>query len=578
MLYFIAVWSILIILSWIVGIALIIGLKANCFDRISDRTMAALWLGMVVLADGLLLLSLGLPLSPINALAVVVGICLLLLAWAPIRTEIQHLWSLKSPLLLAVTTIWSILIAAYMTQRVTWFDTGLYHFASIRWLSEFGTVPGLALLLNNLGFTSSWFALAAPLNTASLAPHATAATNGLIFLVATYHGLIALWYRLTDKARVTDKFILAFIGFVLPALVFTTFLSAVLVSPSPDIPVILLTGTVAWSILTTVNKPRLQTNPIQGNHWDAFLIPLILAAGTVSIKLSALPLLPIAFLFYWSQQIRDLRRLLIGGLIALLFLSPLMIVSIMTSGCPIYPSSILCMDVPWRVPMEDANQALEVIRVWSHFGPTPPDQNPLLWRLWEWLKFARLNFVLLLLLAVSAFSMAYTFRSARKQGINGTPWLFGLSITGMVFILLRAPMIRFGLGYFVMTPAIMIAVVGSAYLSRRKWQWPRLSSKTVFLFKRPVHKLMLAGLGLIGTIILVQPDVRLRLLLPPAMPTAEVQAKQSHDVQYVAPVSDRGQCWDAPLPCTPDSINIRLRNPARGLKAGFVPAKHSSQQ
>lgn len=57
-----------------------------------------------------------------------------------------------------------VVIANLTTQRVTWYDVGLYHFGSIRWLAEHGAVPGLALINSKFGFTSSWFALAAPFN------------------------------------------------------------------------------------------------------------------------------------------------------------------------------------------------------------------------------------------------------------------------------------------------------------------------------------------------------------------------------------------------------------------------------
>ena len=561
-----------------VGIAIIIRLRADVFERLGDRIIAALWLGIVLLANGLLLLSLGLPLSPIVGLAIAIGVSLLLLSWAPIRVEIQSLWRAKSPPVIAAVIGCSLLVAVYMTPQVTWFDTGLYHFGAIRWLSEFGTVPGLALLIDNLGFTSSWFALAAPFSARSIAPRVSAMVNGFVFLLFVCHGYLTLRYWFTGKARIADKFILIFLGLVLPALLFTPFMSTILVSSSPDIPVIFLTGIMAWSILIIVNRPQTHFERTELSHWDASLIPLLLALGTVSIKLSALPLLPIAFLFYWQRQFLSFRRLLIGSAVSLLLLSPLMSVSIMTSGCPLYPSSALCINVPWRVSTEVASRAIEIIRIWDHnFGDVPPGANRLFLQFWEWLKFAQFNVVMLLLLLLSVLVVVPTFKTANNQGIYGIPWLFGCSFIGMIFIMVRAPMIRFGLGYFVMVPAVATAVLGTAYLAKSHWQLPQyFSRKTIYNY---LSKSVFVGFGLIVALIFFQPDIQSRLLLPLAMPTNQVESKQSYDVKFVTPVSDDSiKCWAAPIPCTPyGNLSIRLRNPAQGLKAGFLPGEASPQ-
>ncbi|MDR1863585.1 MAG: hypothetical protein LBQ67_06670, partial [Treponema sp.] len=41
------------------------------------------------------------------------------------------------------------------------YDTDLYHAQTIRWLNEYGTVPGLGNLHSRLGFNSSWHTFAA---------------------------------------------------------------------------------------------------------------------------------------------------------------------------------------------------------------------------------------------------------------------------------------------------------------------------------------------------------------------------------------------------------------------------------
>ncbi|MFG6100685.1 hypothetical protein U2F10_00435 [Leptothoe sp. EHU-05/26/07-4] len=571
MIYFIAAWGILSVISWLIGIAIIIGLRADCFDRIGDRIMAAFWLGVVLLANGLLLISLALPLSPIAGLAVAMGVGLPLLCWPAIRAEIYHLWQARSPAMVSAVMGWTVLIAIYMTTKVTWFDTGLYHFGAVRWLSKFGTVPGLALVLNNLGFTSSWFALAAPLTLESVASRVTAVANGWVFLIITCHGFLSLGRWFMGKARITDKFMVIFLGLVLPAMILSPFLETILISSSPDIPVIFLSGIMAWSILAVVNRPQPSGKITDANPWNASLIPLFLALGAIAIKLSALPLLPVALLFYWQRQFPNFRRLLIGCVLSLLLLTPLIVVSIVTSGCPLYPSSMLCVNVPWRVPTEVIDKAVEVITFWEHnFGDIPPGPSRFLWQLWEWLQFSHFNIVMLILMVLSAVLALPTFVLARKQKIYGTPWLLCCSVIGMVFVMVRAPMVRFGLGYFVTIPAIGTAVLSTAYIAKSKWQL----DFSGFNIRKYLPQALFVGLGLTAALILFKPAIQARLLLPPKMPSTGLQARQSYDVQYVKPANDNSiKCWDAPIPCTYNELNIRLRNPARGLRGGFIPAE-----
>ena len=55
-----------------------------------------------------------------------------------------------------------VLLFAYGSSRgYMHFDTGLYHTQSIRWIEEYGVVPGLANLHSRFGYNSAAFALCA---------------------------------------------------------------------------------------------------------------------------------------------------------------------------------------------------------------------------------------------------------------------------------------------------------------------------------------------------------------------------------------------------------------------------------
>ena len=177
---------------------------------------------------------------------------------------------------------------------------------------------------------------------------------------------------------------------------------------------------------------------------------------------------------------------------------------------------------------------------------------------------------MLILILLSAILIVPTYKSARKQKIYGTPWLFCCSAIGIVFIMARAPMIRFGLGYFVMVPAIGAALLGTAYINQSKWQLDFSGVNT----RKYLSQALFVGFGLVASLFLLQPSIQARLLVPPAMPSTGVESRQSYDVQYVTPANeDSVKCWDAPIPCTHNELEIRLRNPSRGIRGGFIPAE-----
>jgi hypothetical protein len=61
-----------------------------------------------------------------------------------------------------------------------------------------------------------------------------------------------------------------------------------------------------------------------------------------------------------------------------------------------------------------------------------------------------------------------------------------------------------------------------------------------------------------------------RLLVPPALPEAATEAREVNGLRYS--VATGRQCWAAELPCAERELprDVTLRDPARGLSAGFV--------
>jgi hypothetical protein len=86
---------------------------------------------------------------------------------------------------LSVIVSWCLLAM----QPPSMFDSGLYHFGSIRWLNEYAIVPGLGNLHWRLALNQSYFGFLALLNIAPYWGHGYAA-GGLFLLVLTAFTLL----------------------------------------------------------------------------------------------------------------------------------------------------------------------------------------------------------------------------------------------------------------------------------------------------------------------------------------------------------------------------------------------------
>ena len=110
----------------------------------------------------------------------------------------------KKILLLALIVLW-----AFFTSRgYIHYDSDLYHGQSIRWIEEYGVVPGLGNLHERFAYNSSFFALSALYSMKFLTGESLHACNGFFALLLTVTALdiTGSWKRkrftLSDFARV----------------------------------------------------------------------------------------------------------------------------------------------------------------------------------------------------------------------------------------------------------------------------------------------------------------------------------------------------------------------------------------
>jgi hypothetical protein len=489
-------------------------------------------------------------------------------------------------------------IAALGSTRLVWaFDTGLYHYQLVRWLSEYGTVRGLALLHFRFGFSSSWFALAAPFDFGPLQGRISGLFGSLAIFLAILHFVLALTSIFQRKADRTDWFLAG--GY--PLIFLVCFAWSFEVSLSPDLPIWILTLLIGWLML---NGARPEVARVSEPEWNQHLLPLILAFGTASIKLSAAPVVVVAGLFFFFQSAGKLRTAFAVGAVASLFMVPFFAANFASSGCPLFPSTLLCSNLPWSVP-KSAVQLYASYTVNS--GRWGTEQIPSGASAWNWIPawFSQTDKMLLLSLC-GACLVGFL---ARKGWRKGQPflWVLILALAGVAFLFINAPNPRFGAGYLALFPALFAAVAGpdlESWARARFTRWlepsPSVSLASILLAmcgllalqigwndQRMVRKFEQSGNSAAPS----EFHSWRRLVLPPALPrfpgdlmvsenrrfdlilSMQLTSERSNGIEYWRPLGTE-QCWGVSLPCLPEPLegDVGMRRPENGFRSGFARA------
>lgn len=568
MLYFVLVWVILLVVSSVIGTAILRGLRVECFDRMGDRAIIALWLGILMFAIALLITSWVFPLSPLHGATLAILLCGLSFKIA--RTDVLRLWRAIFPKLIPALLTLMIGVAAFTLRPATWMDSGYYHAQAIQWLAEFGAVPGLALFFDHLGFTSSWFALAAPLNPNFLQGSALVITNGFALLLIVLQCFVGLAHIYRHKARLCDWFSICFL--TIPVLIIVKFhhvLAEIFISPSPDIPVLFVTGAIAWTMIAISDSDQ---RDLPKNR----IVPFILAGGALGLKLVALPLLLVTSLFYLSsKKIKPIHGLLsivilIGGM------APVLIHGVITSGCPIYPSTTACLDLPWTPDPAAVSQIATRTHQWATLAQAPPS-NPIVWtqQQWQWMhKHVGNPKIAIALIAASGVSCLSLFMLRKRHSMPGWQWLVFMAMTGIGFFLKTSPMMRFWLTYLTLLPIFLLALY--CHLQPDEW---RLTKRRVGpVIPRIPQVSLTLPLFLAAVILLSYSHTHspMQMLLPPARSSVATTSITVNEM--VLSVPKQGvHCWATAIPCVPNPRlpnQARLRDPSRGFGAGFVRLNH----
>ncbi len=599
-------WSALLITSFQIGSTVLDIIKGSSFKRAGDRFIISVWIGMMIISNILLAISIFSRLSLLTV-SLLFPTVILFSGLVSRRNYIKPLKAFLSSGIILGFFVLLIGISLVTTQVVVWFDTGGYHIGIIKWLSTCGAVPGVSLIYYGLGYTSSWFALAAPFNNWILEGRASTLTGGLAFLMLVLHLWISLVRVFTRRAETEDWFLV--VSSLLALAVITRY--EIYVTPSTDLPVIILTIVVSWTIFIIEKNRRQARRENRIDFSDNGIIPLLLSVGAFSIKPSALPILCVSITFYLYLQKNIYRSITKLVVIVFLPLLPFFVVQTITSGCLLYPSSLLCLDLPWTMGLEKLKAvSIQIIRAAQWDTITPPDTGS-----WKWvLQWPRREMYQVGLILLGIFIFPFSMKKLRNDAKYWAGWPLALGIIGIVYAIILGPTWRYDLGYLTVISGVLISLHSDKLnallnksLSYSEMKIPGRLISPILLF---IMSITIVFLSLMVNHIEAFNSLRVRIneaarrgdistkiydrsrfIYPPRIVNfylriddpkkfrfsvfdLELSKEKIGDFHIFKPKQGY-QCWNSPLPCSQlvTYDDIRLRDPDRGICSGFVRIK-----
>jgi hypothetical protein len=473
----------------------------------------------------------------------------LILAYIFYKTDTEPISALfRSYLWLGLTGLTMILIAILSMQAPKAYDSGLYHFNSIRWLNEYPIVLGLGNLHNRLAFNQSFFAFAAYLNLYPIFTHGQNIANGFLLLLVSAECLSILLKPDQSDGRTSNLFV----AFVIPVIIYLALYTNIS-SPAPD------TATYILQILIAIYFIRgLADSPTDKNNDSLMILVFILSATAITVKINSLVfvitislLLLVKKMKHWrltpKQAITKTSKILVLPTMIMLVWC---LRGIMTSGCPVYPSTLGCIRASWSVPPDLVRDLANVIYSWSRLPRESPEK---VLGSWDWLKpwfhteimgnkslfvYPLLTALLCLILCM----LASAHRSPHKAEDKYLFWMPVPILAGLIFWFFTAPSVRFAQALVLMLPLVSVVMLVNILERSGKLRFGVLT--TLFLVvnlnivwavwqnPHPITEISLQSFRPVKTV---------RLITRTTLSGLPVFSPKKDD-----------QCWDSELPCTPD--------------------------
>ncbi len=364
---------------------------------------------------------------------------------------IKHCWTSysisKKILLFVIIVLW-----AYFTSRgYIHFDSDLYHAQSIRWIEEYGVVPGQGNLHGRFAYNSSSFALSALYSMRIFSDESIHAVSGFFALLisVTALDLSKNWksckFNLSDYARVASVYYL-------------TTIADEVVSPASDyiIMCMIFFIVIKWLDCLADEKSSTAIAP--------YALLCVACVYAITLKLTAGVILVLlikpAYELLKQKKWRDIFLYLGMGLIVAV---PWFARTVIISGWLLYPFPALDLfDVDWKMSAELIKVDAAQISTWGKalYNSAMVDTPVTVW-FSNWFSTTLSGTEKLLILGdfvcilLYVLGLIWTFLKKRWENLDKL-LVIGAVICSYLFWQFSAPLIRYGYAYVLLVAFLVI--------------------------------------------------------------------------------------------------------------------------
>ena len=398
--------------------------------------------------------------SPVNMWAVYILVFITLVIAYMCKQDMAETVNIsKATKPAVIASVAVILLMAYGSSRgYMHYDTTLYHASAIRWIEEYGVVPGLANLQSRYGYNSAEFAHNALYSFKWYTGRSLHCTTGFLAMVSAH--------LLYDKELFTGRRTIQSVDFVrIGLLYYLGVLFAQMVSPASDYVANLLIFDILILMLGRVKDRTLPA--------DYYVLISLLAIYGITVKVSLAPMVLIClipFVYYIIKK--DVRSILFCIVSGLVIAVPYFIRGYILSGWILYPSTLIKLGNPdWQVPIGEAQYDAKEISMWGRGITDATKWSEVTLTNWIPSWFAALDTVEKVLITAVITSavvlVAIEIRlglSKNRRGLQRYNILLELPIAwimllGVVTWFVGAPLVRYGLGFVLSFPLLVVGIL-----------------------------------------------------------------------------------------------------------------------
>ena len=327
------------------------------------------------------------------------------------------------------------------------YDTYLYHAQAIRWIEEYGIVPGLGNLHYRFAYNSSYMTLQALFSFKWLVGQSFHVMNGFITVFMLLYILNTILQREDNRIKGSDLFKLASIVYIL-------YDCRNISSPNTDTVALLL----AYYILIKWSEYSERDDKDVLGY--SMLCILVVYVTTIKLSVGIFVLLVIypAVILVREKRIADIVKHFTAGVVILI---PYIVRGIIISGYILYPYEATAVkSLDWIMPEFLLEIDKKEIIAW---GRGHSDVSRIPEHIWQWFGgwFCSINILWKVLMIISVIALVYigiwTLRRRKRVSFSPQLCMTFTCIIGLFFWLLSAPLPRYGVIYMTSIPCLAIS-------------------------------------------------------------------------------------------------------------------------